>query len=195
MKQLKLKSIAMNGRLILFSFILGISLCSTHINAQSHLNGGIGFIGGSNGQPGLVLEIEHEKMHSDEFSLPLRLDIGMISHQDYNSLVFDLHKGFRKYFKSGFFAEQALGIGMLSMSNKTGYDWYRDDYGHVLRYGDRAVWGLIPSVTLGAGYNLTSKKGTQNMVWIRPKIYWNLAFASLDTPYAQVQFGFTKNFK
>lgn len=55
--------------------------------------------------------------------------------------------------------------------------------------------GMTPSVTLGVGYNLTAKKGTQNMIWIRPKIYWNLAFTSLDTPYAQVQFGFTKNFK
>ena len=185
----------MKRRIILLSFMLSISLHSININAQSNLNAGIGFIGGSNGQSGLVLEFEYEKMYTDDFSLPLRLDVGMISHQDYNSLVIDIHKGFRKYFKSGFLVEQSLGLGLLSMSNKTGYDWYKDDYGHVLRYGDNAVWGLIPSVTLGAGYNLTAKKGTLNMIWIRPKIYWNLAFESLDTPSAQVQFGFTKNFK
>ena len=200
MKRIKIRNTSIpgtrsKGRLILLSMILGTSLCTLTIHAQSNLNAGIGFTGGSQGQPGLVLELEHEKMFTGHFSLPLRLDVGMISHQDYNSLVFDLHKGFRRYFESGFFAEQSIGLGILSMSNKTGYAWYYDEFGHVLRYGDRAVWGLIPSVTLGGGYNLTAKKGTQNLVWIRPKIFWNLAFTSLDTPYAQVQIGYTRNFK
>ena len=180
------------SRLLLAFTIAG---CSIPLNAQSHLNGGIGFIAGSNSDAGLVLEIEYEKMYTDNFSLPLRLDLGIISLRDYHSLVVDLHKGFRKYFKSGFFAEQDLGIGVLSMSNKTDDAWYYDTYGNVLRYGDTPAWGLIPSVSLGGGYNLTKKKGTRNMIWIRPKIYWNLAFTGLDTPYAQVQFGFTKTFK
>ena len=173
MEQLRIKRKADRWRMIPLACIMILSLHSVTISAQSNLNAGIGFIGGSNGQPGLVLEFEYEKMFSDNFSLPLRLDMGMISHRDYNSLVFDIHKGFREYFKSGFFVEQSLGIGLLSMSNKTGYDWYVDNFGHVKRYGDNAAWGLIPSVTLGAGYNLTAKKGTQNMIWIRPKIYWN----------------------
>ncbi len=172
-----------------------ISVCSIQISAQSHFNAGIGFTTGSMSDAGLVLEIEHEKFYTGDLSLPLRLDIGMISLRDYNSMVFDIHKGFRKYFKSGFFVEQFLGAGVLSMSNKTGNTWYYDNYGNVLRYGDRAVWGFIPSVTTGVGYNLTANKGIQNMIWIRPKIYWNLALTRLDTPKAQVHFGFTKNFK
>lgn len=137
MKQLK-KTKSKMRQLLFTLFITG---CSIQMTAQSRLNGGIGFTTGSGSEAGLVFEIEYEKMFTDNFSLPLRLDVGMISHRDYNSLVFDLHKGFRRYFKSGFFAEQALGIGILSMSNKTGYAWYYDDFGNVLRYGDRAVWG------------------------------------------------------
>ena len=180
-------------RLILM--IVAISGLTIPSLAQSNLSAGLGFMGGSHGDPGLVLEIEYEKMFTEDFSLPLRLDVSMISHPVYNIISFDLHRGFRKYFNSGFFAEQALGMGVLAMSGKNGVSWYHDDYKHVIRFGERAAWGIMPSATLGLGYKLTSKNGTNNLIWIRPKIYWNLAFATLDTPGAQVQVGFTKNFK
>lgn len=180
-------------RIILLIFVVsGLTIPTL---AQSKLSAGLGFVSGSQTKPGLVLEVEHEKVYTNDFSLPLRGNIVMLSHADYNELSFELHKGFRKHFESGFFAEQALGIGILSMSGKTDHSWLHDNYSHVMRFGDKAAWGITPSATFGIGYNLTSKKGTQNMIWVRPKVYWNLAFKTLDTPDAMVQIGFTKTFK
>ena len=180
-------------RIILLIFVVsGLTLPSL---AQSKLSAGLGIVGGSQNKPGLLLEVEHEKVYTDDFSLPLRGNIVMVSHAEYNELSFELHKGFRKHFESGFFVEQALGIGILSMSGKTDNSWLHDSYGHRLRFGEKAAWGITPSATFGVGYKLTSKKGKQNLIWIRPKVYWNMAFKSLDTPDAMVQIGFTKTFK
>ena len=165
-------------------FIILVSIVGLTISAyaQTNLSAGLGFISGSQSDPGLVLEFEHEKFYTENFSLPLRGDIVMVSHPDYNALSFEIHKGFRKYSEKGFFAEQSIGLGVISMSNKTGNAWYKDEYGHVILYGDGPAWGLMPSVTLGGGYKLTTKKESQYLIWVRPKIYWNLAGLKIRIP-------------
>ena len=70
-----------------------------------------------------------------------------------------------------------------------------DEFQSVVRYRDGANLGFTPSVTLGAGYNLTRNQETQNLIWIRPKIYWNFGVRGLNLPYAALQIGFTHTFK
>ena len=163
-------------------------------SSQSRLNGGIGYYGENVSHPGAVLEIEHEPFFAEGFSLPLRADVGFHINPDYNAYTMDVHKGFRKYFKTGFFLEQSIGVGVIAKSYKTHY-FYMDEYAQSIAHGNGPVWGFMPSVTAGAGYNLSKGKEGTDLVWIRPKVYWDLGFRALYLPYWALQIGFTHTFK
>jgi len=163
-------------------------------NAQTHLNAGLAYYGENAIHPGVVLEFEHEPFYTESFSLPNRLDFGFHSSPDYNAWTIDLHKGFRKYFRSGLFLEQSVGVGLIAKEYKTDY-WYMDDYAQAIPHGNTTVWGFMPSVTVGAGYNLSKNKEGQDLLWIRPKFYWDLGIRGLYLPYWALQIGFTHTFK
>ncbi len=173
-------------------FLAGIC---TPGKAQSLLNAGIGYLGEGITSPGVVLEVEFEKRFTDDFSLPWRGDLGYQNTRDYHAFTVDIHKGFRKYWKSGFFAEQSLGAGIIVKSFKTDAYWYRDEFAYAIAHGNKMVWGFMPSVTLGAGYNFSKDSQASNLLWIRPKIYWDLGFRGLNLPYFALQAGFTHTFK
>ena len=176
--------------LILFT-IAGIQI---HVLAQSRLNGGIGYFGEKLSHPGFVLEFEYENMHTEDFSLPVRGNLGYHSNPDYNAFTIDIHKGFRKYFVSGFIVEQSVGVGVIAKKYKGDY-WYNDQYFNSVPHGYTTVWGFMPSVTAGLGYNLSKEKEGVDLLWIRPKVYWDLGFRGLHLPYWALQIGFTHTFK
>ena len=72
-----------------------LSGISGYIHAQTHLKAGIGYFGENGIHPGLVLEFEYEKMQSEDFSLPLRADLGFYNKEDYNAVFIEIQKGFR----------------------------------------------------------------------------------------------------
>ena len=163
-------------------------------SSQSRFNGGIGYYGEHLSHPGVVLEFELEPFTAGGFSLPLRADVGFHSNPDYRAITIDVHKGFRKYFKSGLFLEQSIGVGVINKSYKTNY-WYVDEFSQVVAHGNKSVWGFMPSVTFGAGYDLSKEKEGSELIWIRPKLYWDLGFRDLYLPYWALQIGFTHTFK
>ena len=167
---------------------------SVGANAQSLISAGIGYFGENGINPGVVLEFEYEKLHSGDFSLPLRADLGYFIKDDYRAFSFDIHKGFRKYFESGLFIEQSIGVGLIGKSYQTNY-WYLDEYAVGVPHGNNTVLGFMPSVTLGIGYNLSRDKEGNDLIWLRPKIFWDLGFRGLHLPYAAVQIGYTHTFK
>ena len=162
---------------------------------QSLLNAGIGYFGEGVTSPGVVLEVEFEKMLTDDFSLPWRGDLGYQNTMDYHAFNIDIHKGFRKYWNSGFFVEQSLGAGIILKSFKTDEYWYTDEFANSIAHGNQMVWGFMPSVTLGAGYNFSKDSQAANLLWIRPKVYWDLGFRGLNLPFFALQVGFTHTFK
>ena len=179
---------------IIFILITAAGISATS-KAQSSMSAGFGYLWPHNGTFGAVVEFEYEKYHSESFSLPLRTDLGCFLTPDYHTLFLEIHKGFRKYFRSGFFVEQSLGIGILSNFYTVESIWYYDDFGNTTRYNDGLNLGFTPSVTLGAGYNLTRDKGPDNLVWIRPKAFWNLGFRDFNLPYFALQIGYSHTFK
>ena len=171
--------------------LIAIAGFAARTSAQTHLKAGLGYYGESVVNPGVVLEFEYEKHQSDNFSLPLRVDIGFHSTPDFNAFSIDLHKGFRKSFKSGLFIEQSIGIGMINKSFKNSNYFFSDEYFSVIAHGNMSVWGLMPSITFGAGYQLSES----GMLWVRPKIYWDLGYRGLYVPYTAILLGYTHTFK
>jgi len=174
--------------------LVAIAAITSYAEGQTRISAGAGYYGENVTHPGLVLEFEYEKFHAESFSLPLRADLGFHFNPDYTAMTLDLHKGLRKYFKSGIFFEQSVGVGIITKSFKTDY-WFYDDYANAIPHGNKPVLGFMPSVTAGLGYNFSKNDEGADMIWIRPKIYWDLGFRGLHLPYWALQIGFTHTFK
>jgi hypothetical protein len=193
-RKLNMNQIASNlMKRIIFIIAIAAGICLS-ADGQTHINGGLGYFGENGVHPGAVLEFEYERYHTENFSLPLRADLGFHINPDYNAFTFDLHKGFRKYFASGLFLEQSIGVGVIAKSFKSHY-WYHDQYGNSIPHGNSMVFGFMPSVTAGAGYDLSKEKEGLDLIWVRPKVYWDLGFRGLHLPYVALQIGFTHTFK
>ena len=91
-----------------------------------------GYYGQLKESHGVIAEFEIQKFYSEDFALPLRSDISFLTTPDYNSLSIDIHKGFRKYLKSGIFIEQSVGLGATANFYKVESIWYYDNYGNVI---------------------------------------------------------------
>jgi len=161
-------------------------------HAQTNMNIGGGYFGHTLTHPGIVLEFELEKMFSEKASMPLRLDAGFYSHpRNHYGLFVDLNFGFRRYFKSGLFLEESIGIGVLEAIINSDGVYSVDDNGNVSEASRFNPPDLVPSITLGIGYNLTKNSGRQNLVWFRPKIYWQYPHKTSSTFNPAIQVGFT----
>ncbi|MCH8902970.1 MAG: hypothetical protein IIA45_03535 [Bacteroidetes bacterium] len=162
--------------------------------SQILFSGAIGYFGENITSTGFVLEAEYEEFFRKYSSLPLRFDLGYYSGPDYNVALFDVHKGHRKHYHLGYYFEESAGIGIMLTGYKGGTGVYVDKFGNTLLHGNVAQWSFLPSLTFGIGYNVTKKKKTQNLIWIRPKMYWNLGFRGIKQPYAALQIGYTHNY-
>ena len=140
--------------------------------AQNRINIGAGYFGQTITYPGVVFEVEFEKVYSEKVSLPIRLDLGFYNHQrNHTGIFLDLNFGYRKYFKNGLVLEESVGFGVLQtiLNDPTFSVDDQNNVEEVSRFNNPDV---IPSVTLGIGYNLSHKKEKLNMLWVRPKLYW-----------------------
>ena len=159
---------------------------------QTRINAGGGYFGHTATHPGIVLEYEIERMYSEKASLPLRIDAGFYSHpRNHFGFFADVSLGFRRYFKSGLFLEESIGIGVLETAINSDGVYSVDDNGKVTGVSRFNPPDLMPSLTLGIGYNLTKSSGTQNLLWFRPKIYWQYPHKTSSTFNPAIQLGFT----
>jgi len=172
--------------------ITGIFTALLGLDAQLNVNIGGGYFGKHATYSGLVLEAEVEHMFSEQASLPLRLDMGFYVHPRQSTGIFlDLNAGFRRYFKSGFFLEESVGVGVLETFLHSDAGYTIDDSGSVSEDSRANPPQFMPSITLGVGYNLTQGSGKQNLIWLRPKVYWEVPHWELSTYSFAIQLGFT----
>ena len=181
----------MKKTLLIISIITGLSLS---LKAQDNIKVGGGYFGQTVTYPGLVLEFEKEEMHSDKASMPVRIDIGIYYHKRHSTGVFaEVNYGFRRYFKSGFFLEESIGMGVMQTLLSGDAVYTVDDNGNVGESNRFNKPDFMPSITLGIGFDLSKGKEKQTLVWLRPKIYWQFPerTSSVFTPALQLGFTYT----
>lgn len=180
----------------LYIFALSLFALSLGATAQTNFNIGGGYFGQTVTYPGLVIEAEVEKMFSENASLPIRVDLGFFVHPRHSyGLFLDLNAGFRRYYKSGIFLEESIGVGVLQSFLHSDGVYSVDDSGEVSEASRAVPVDFMPSLTLGIGYNLTQGSGKQNLIWVRPKIYWQLPHKTESTYTFALQVGFTHTIK
>ena len=177
------------------NIFLIIALLITGINlsfSQTNKNVGAGYFGHTGTHPGVVLEYEIEKMYSKKASLPIRADIGVYSHpRNHVGLFVDLNVGFRRYFKSGIFLEESIGIGALGTFLNSDGVFKVDDIGNVSDGSRFIAVDLMPSLTLGIGFDLTKNRDRKTLIWLRPKIFWQYPHKTTSTFHPAIQLGLT----
>lgn len=185
-KTVIMKNLMVGARLSLL-FLLTYS----SVYAQKNLNLGLGYFGETATHPGLVAHLEVEKSQSKKVSTLFRTDVGAYVHaRNHVGAFVDVHAGLRRYRPSGIFTEQYLGLGtMLSFLNGDGV-FQRDENGNIRRASSFANLDIMPSVTLGIGYNFSQDSGSANLLYLRPKVFWQLPFNNLALPHFALQVGF-----
>ena len=116
----------------------------------------------------------------------------MFVHKRYSTGIFaDVNYGFRQYFKSGIYLEEGIGVGALIslLNNEATYEI--SSSGEVQKVSNFATVDFMPSITLGIGYKFSSEKIGTNLVWLRPKVFWQYPHKSTSTYNAAVQLGFS----
>ena len=173
-------------------FLFAIVSSATLGSAQVRSNVGIGYFGQIISYPGAVLEYELEQQFGETSSLPLRIDLGFYVHPRHsNGFFLDVNYGLRKTYKNGFMIEESIGAGvMATMVNGDG-TFEVDDDGMVREASPWNKPDFMPSITLGMGYNFTQKKEKLNMLWVRPKLYWQLPYKTSSVFHPALQVGFT----
>lgn len=169
------------------------TLFSITIRAQTYLNVGGGYFGQTLTHPGVVLEFELEHSYSERASLPIRFDLGTFVHpRSHYGLFFDANLGFRYYFKSGWFVEEGIGAGVFQSWLHSDQVYEVDDAGSVTETSRINPPDFMPSLTLGLGFNLTRDSGKRNLIWLRPKVYWQVPHKTTSTYNFALQVGYTR---
>lgn len=180
----------------LFVLII-ITGLSDLLSAQSNLNVGAGYFGHTLSHPGIVLQMELENNYSQKASLPLRVNLGYYHHpRNHNGIFLDINTGFRRYFRSGLVLEESIGIGILqTMLNGEDGVFKVDENGVVSEASKFNRPDLMPSVSLGLGYNLTKRQSAQTILWLRPKLFWQYPQKSSSVYHIALEFGVTYKIK
>jgi len=174
------------------SILAILLLLTTATDAQTRFNLGGGYFGHTLSYPGMVLEFEMEHSYSERASIPIRFDLGAYVHPRYDfGLFLDANAGFRQYFKSGLFVEEGIGAGIFQSWLHSDQVYEVDDAGVVSETSRINPPDFMPSLTLGLGYNLTRDSGKRNLIWLRPKIYWQVPHKTTSTYNFALQVGFT----
>lgn len=168
----------------------------TSVKGQDYkLNGGLGYAGSGLDSPGMTLQFELERVYTETYSLPGALNVTFMSRPDYYTAIFEIQKGFRKKYSSGIVVEQAVGAGLIAKRFRNDSYWYTGELAVYLPHGHTTVLGFMPSVSCGLGYQLSGTEEKSALLWMRPKVFWDLGVRGLNLPYAMIQMGFTHTFK
>jgi hypothetical protein len=177
---------------ILYMIIL--TVVSLHVNAQNLLSGGIGYFGETGVYPGAVFELEYEIYRSERLSTTSRANIGYYSHPRNHAAIFmDIHQGLRRTLGKGIILESSVGLGVM-------FSYYNEEVYKLAASGEFeetsriAKPDLMPSITLGLGYDFSSDREHRRMAWVRPKIFWQYPYNTLALPHLSLQIGYTHTF-
>lgn len=160
--------------------------------SQQNINIGAGYFGHTLTHPGLVGEFELEKTYTDRASLPIRANLGFYAHPRYHTGIFlDVNIGYRRYYDSGWFYEQSMGIGILEPILNTDAVYKVDENGNISDAPKHNPIEFMPSISLGLGYNFSTHDNKRNLVWLRPKVFWQYPHKNTSTFNVALQLGVT----
>ncbi len=161
--------------------VLAFSFFITKVMGQDHLDNKIAFTAGYYGEtvthPGINLGIEYYPHQSVRHQMIIAGNIGGYVHPRNNtSLFIRAQWGQRLNFKSGLFLDQFVGLGYLHQFVHGGALYKVEPNGAVVETPNSGQPLIMPSFSLGTGYNF-SKNNTHGIkIYFRPEFFWKAPF-------------------
>jgi hypothetical protein len=103
--------------------------------------------------------------------------------------------GQRLNFRSGLLLEQSIGIGYLHTLLNGGPVYEVKDNGVVSKSSNSGRSHLMPSVSLGFGWNVARSEKLPLLLFVRPKVFWQYPFNGYALPHLALQAGVTKSIR
>jgi len=171
------KSASLNRSLMLLALLFSIK----PIMGQDSLNNKIGFTAGYFGETvthaGMNVGIEHYPHQSDRHQMILAGNVGGYVHPRNNtSLFIRAQWGQRLNFKSGLFLDQFIGLGYLHQFVHGGDLYEVKPNGAVVKTPDSGQPLVMPSISLGTGYDFSKTTAYCMKVYLRPELFWKAPF-------------------
>jgi hypothetical protein len=66
---------------------------------------------------------------------------------------------------------------------------------NVARVSSFGNFDVMPSIELGLGYRFLQAGAGNSLIYLRPKVYWQIPFNNLAAPHVAVQVGYTHTVK
>lgn len=178
-------------RIIILSLIITAAMGT--LRAQTQFNLGGGYFGHTLSHPGIVLDLELEHRYAEAASLPLYASLGAYVHpRNHYGTFLEVGTGYRQYLRSGLFFEERIGVGVLQTFVHTDAVYRVDESGQVSEGSRVNQPDFMPSVSLGLGYDLSHDKEGMNLIWIRPKLYFQMPYKTGANYHLALQVGFTR---
>lgn len=164
---------------------------------QNDIRIGGGYFGQSITHPGFTINAEYVRNHTNQFSTPLRAEIGAYFHpRNHNALMFDISAGLREKFGKRFGLEQGIGLGLMTAFFNGDGLFRVSESGGIVRVSPNGNLVFMPSVSLGIWVSC-GKKDDENQwgVYFRQKLFWQLPYNNLAMPHFALQAGISYQIK
>jgi hypothetical protein len=153
----------------------------------------LGYFGETITHPGLFAGYEHNLRPQKRFQLLLTLTAGGYVHRrNHTGLFSEAGLGQRLTFRSRFFLEQFISIGYLHTFLNGGPVYEVKDNGAVSKSSNTGRSHVMPSVSLGFGWNVAWSERLPLLFFVRPRVFWQYPFNNYALPHLALQAGLTK---
>ncbi|HEY0057098.1 MAG TPA: hypothetical protein VGB63_17240 [Pedobacter sp.] len=153
----------------------------------------IGYFGETISHPGLFAGYEHNLMPQSRYQILMTFNLGGYVHRrNHTGLISEVGLGQRLNFRSGLLLEQHIGIGYLHTLLNGGPVYEVKENGVINESGDRSRSHLMPSLSLGFGWNVARTDKFALLLFVRPKVFWQYPFNSYALPHVALQAVITK---
>jgi hypothetical protein len=153
----------------------------------------VGYFGETITHPGLFAGYERNLMPSNRYQLFLSFTLGGYAHRrNHTGLFSEVQLGQRLNFRSGLLLEQSIGIGYLHTLLNGGPVYEVNADGAVSKSRNPGRSHVMPSVSLGFGWNVARSENLPLLLFVRPRVFWQYPFNNYALPHLALQAGLTK---
>jgi len=176
-----------------YTILIAFSIVSFQLFAQKGNVIGIASQANLKTITGFSLEFERLNQLSENFSLASRVGLGFFKPSSgQQSFTFELQRGFKYNLSEQFHIEQFFGLGIMYSRYESKY-WYENDWHNLIYTGQNATsFDYIPSIATGLGYCFGKDGSLNNILWVRPKVYWQLTTNLPSQPNFLFQIGYSR---
>lgn len=137
----------------------------------------VGYFGETLSHVGLNVGMEYSPLRAGKYRMILATNVGGYVHRRNNTSLFVRGQwGQRVTFDSGLFVDQFMGLGYLHQFTHGGAQYEVLPNGAVVGAPNSGRPMIMPSISLGTGYDFSKENKKRPSIYLRPELFWKAPF-------------------